>query len=148
MELDPRDYDLRELRAAAGTETTHRDLSSMTDVDPAAFESPEAKLAFEVLSGDGPSSRPYLSGVPEGHLAELLVLQWLEYLVARGGVQGALKTLRYYRDLEWVDEAAETQLRVYLSALEEPRGNPPGLTAEDHRVSLTFVERLASLSGR
>ncbi|ERH10927.1 MAG: putative archaeal flagellar protein D/E [halophilic archaeon J07HX64] len=148
MELNPRDYDIQELREAAGADPSHRELSSMTDVDPAAFESPEAQLAFNILSGDGPTSRPYLSGAPDGHLAELLVLQWLEYLVARTGVHGTLKTLDYYRDLGWIDEDAERQLRTYLSALDGPRSDPPGLTADDHRTSLCFVERLASLSGR
>lgn len=148
MGLNPRDYDVHELREAAGADPGPRDLSAVTDVDPAAFDSPAAELAFAELAGDGPSSRPYLSRVPEGHLAELLVFQWLEYLVARAGVHGTLNTLSYYRDLEWIDEAAEARLRAYLSALEDPRGEPPGLATEDHRVSLRFLKRLGSLADR
>lgn len=147
MNLDPHEYNIRELREAAGANPAQQDLSSATDVDPVTFASVEAELAFAELAGDGPSSRPYLSGVPEGHLAEMIVFQWLEYLAARAGVHGTLKALRYYHELEWINEAALKHLRLYLSELEDPRGTPSGLSTEDHRVSLRFVERLGSLAG-
>jgi flagellar protein FlaE len=160
MELNPRDYDLRELRQAAGTEgdgggprrrpevaEAGRDRSrrGAAGADPTRFESEEAELAYAELAGEVPRERPYLRSLPGGSMAEVLVFRWLEYLVERADIQGTLTALRYYRDIEWLTETAENQLRDYLGGLDEPPGDAPGLAAHDHRTSLRFLTKLAAL---
>jgi flagellar protein FlaE len=149
MGLNPRDYDIRELREAAGMDPEgQRDRSWTAGPDPVTFDSIEAELAFSELAGDVPASRPYLSTVPRGYLAELYVFRWLEYLVDRSGVHETLDALGLYQELDWIDAAVEQQLRTYLSLLNDPHYDPPGLSSDDHQVTLRFLERLSALAER
>jgi hypothetical protein len=104
-----------------------------------------SELAYASLSGQTGRERPYLRALPGGLTTELVVLEWLEGLVARAGCDGAADALAYYADIDWLTEGAADHLQDYLAGLQEPSTEPPGLTTEDHRTSLRYLVRLAGL---
>jgi hypothetical protein len=104
-----------------------------------------SELAYASLSGQAGRKRPYLRALPGGVTTDLVVLEWLEGLVARAGCDGAADALAYYADIDWLTEGAADHLQDYLAGLQEPSTDPPGLTTEDHRTSLRYLVRLAGL---
>lgn len=104
-------------------------------------------LPYAALTDAAAQERPYLRSLPGSATTDLLVLQWLEGLVERGGIEGARNALEYYRDIDWVTEEAAANLQAYLGGLPEPTADPPGLTTDDHRTSLEFIVHIAGPGG-
>jgi hypothetical protein len=185
MAIDPRNYDLDELRAASGTPRTAdpgteagvagdaRNADTDTDTDdrwpgdwhdglrgrrPTAPDAgrPTADAAFEAsvardlaaLDRDADDlTRPYLPALPAALPAEMLIFDWLEFLLLRAGRESVADAIAFYESVGWVGADAADTLDAYLSGLDEPRsGARNGLDAADHRVSLHYVARLASLT--
>ncbi|MFB6105671.1 MAG: FlaD/FlaE family flagellar protein, partial [Halobacteriaceae archaeon] len=63
------------------------------------------------------TSRPYLRGLPDGYAVDLLVMEWLEYLVVEAGPAGSRAAIGYYEDIEWLDAAAADALRAFLPGI-------------------------------
>lgn len=186
MSLDPRRYDLDELRAASdapdadgtdggartiestpGWDATHattgtdRD-SGVVSTTPDTGERADgrnrpAAAAFETAvvrdlavrdATDGADERPYLSALPGSFVAEALLFEWLEFLVLRAGHDSATAALTYYERIGWLGAEAAAALDTYLSGLNEAGVDGDGeLDADDHRMSLHYVARLAALRG-
>lgn len=173
--LNPREYDLDELRDVAGVdvrvdggEASEARRSSSGEgsefdggeAEPTDFGRPLPAADLVTLArqyrelaarGDEPDGDALpLAGVPDDAGSVMLTLEWLDFLVYRAGVHGALGALDYYRDVGWLTGRAERQLRSYLRGLDAPGGRAGGLDAldaRDHRQSLLFVTRLASGGG-
>ncbi len=152
MTVDPREYDLAELRAMAGVDTPRSD----ADIDAPRIELPASesvhrgRLRRELLvlgeATDG-LQKPYLGSLPANRNAEAIVFEWLDFLLTVGGFGGATDALRYYQMLGWVSEDARATLETYLDGFPDPRTSGDGrLTVEDHRESLAFVAQLRALS--
>ncbi|PSQ21726.1 flagella E [Halobacteriales archaeon QS_9_67_15] len=124
MTINPRDYDLNELREMA----RKRD-----DVDR-----------------DDPRSenleKPYLRGVPDTYAAEFVVFEWLEFLLMHAGYQGAAEALQYYESIDWITEDVAGQLNDYLLGIDE-NGSSEGsdLDVDDHMLSLVYVAKLTGM---
>jgi hypothetical protein len=135
-------------RTTHGNETRRREAAGSEP--PASGRAPGAGrsgLASAALTGAASQERPYLRSLPGGAATELLVLQWLEGLVERAGIQGAHDALAYYRTIDWLTEDAAANLQDYLGGLPDPAGDPPGLTTADHRTSLEFLVHIAGHHG-
>lgn len=166
MSLNPRDYDTDELRslngARAGDEADAErpplraryealDLAGEADAgrsraDRRVRASQLERLYF--LASATPAAaldRPYLRVLPQTQLGERLVVDWLEYLVDRGGRERATEALAYYRSVDWLSPAVEETLREYLTAYPADSGHASPLGVEDHRLSLLYVAKLATL---
>jgi len=86
-------------------------------------------------------TKPYLSTVPEGFAAELLVVEWLEFLVEEGGVRESARALEYYERIDWLDERVADELQAYLRGFD---GDGDGsLTIEHHTQSLRYIGQLS-----
>jgi flagellar protein FlaE len=90
--------------------------------------------------------RPHLDAVPDHYAAEIIVFDWLAYLLERGGFKGAMEAIRYYRNAGWYGEAVESQLLDYLRGLPADDGHGDSLSVADHQDSLVYLSRLAALS--
>lgn len=175
--LNPREYDVEELRDVAGVEvrvdggeaevaTFGRPLPAADLVTLARQYRELAARGREPDGNSGGQRRPSsergsdgrtpdgealpLDGVPDDAGSVMLTLEWLDFLVYRAGVHGALGALDYYRDVGWLTGRAERQLRSYLRGLDAPGSGTGGLgalDARDHRQSLVFVSRLAAGDG-
>lgn len=159
MTINPRDYDLDELRkmarergAEAGDGDVDIDESEVglgvgTDEVPSSG-SFRAGLYRELLPLEAGSdaSKPYLDGLPEHYSGEHLVFEWLEFLLLHAGYQGASEALDYYESVDWLTEDVESELNDYLLGIENKgAGGGDDLDIDDHLLSLVYVAKLASM---
>jgi archaellum component FlaD/FlaE len=181
MAIDPRNYDLDELRAASGAPRAV-DPDADEDEDgavaddrnawpgewhdglpggrcgrdgterPAADAAFEASVTRDVVALDRAADdleRPYLPALPASMAAEALLLEWLEFLLLQAGRESVADALAFYESIGWLGADAADALAAYLSGLDDRRANADNdLDADDHRVSLHYVARLASIGGR
>jgi flagellar protein FlaE len=170
MTINPKDYDLDELRkmarergssdASVGEDSGRPDPGS--DADPAEMDwdsvggtpgTPSndpfrARLYRELLplaGGQSDTEKPYLPALPETQGAELLIFEWLEFLLAKGGFKGATEALTYYEDVDWITEDVESTLGDYLLGIDEPSGEASTLDVDDHLLSLVYVAKLLAM---
>lgn len=110
----------------------------------------------ETVEEPEPSSRssgrsdekPYLDTLPGGYVVDLVVMEWLEFLVGEFGPEEAVRTIEYYERIEWISEPVSEQLLAFLEGLAdvEPGAGdelgPVELDIDDHIQSLTFISQL------
>ena len=146
MTLDPRDYDLGELRGG-------RDDGFLYPEDRERSRDPEdvlrsthyrELLLLQSRSDAADLEKPYLASVPSTYEGEVELFEWLEFLVEKGGFKRTHDALRHYRSLGWLTDDVEHALRDYLAGL--PEVDSRGTSAfdqSDHLLSLIYVGRLA-----
>jgi len=158
MTINPRDYDLNELREMArkrGDEDlppedpTEVEWGALDEEGPSAPDSLRSGLYRELLplvgAGDG-MEKPYLEGIPDTYAAEFVVFEWLEFLLMHSGYQGATDAIHYYESIEWVDEDVASQLDDYLLGIgDEAATETTELDVDDHMLSLVYVAKLAAM---
>jgi len=167
--IDPRNYDLDELRSASVGQPavgSQDEWPAAVDDEEASSEPseddgddpdrPAAAVAFEAAIArdlatldDGTVERPYLPTLPASLSAEALLFEWVEYLVLQAGRESVADAFDFYERVGWLGSDAAGMLDRYLSGVDDPRANTGnGLDADDHRVSLHYIARLASFSQR
>lgn len=162
MSINPRDYDLNELRRMArehggktnGGEVGEADIGGLGRMDErqdsaTAGGSFRAGLYRELLpleAGSGETTKPYLQGLPEHYAGEHLVFEWLEFLFLHAGYQGATEALDYYESVGWITEDVEAALGDYLLGIEDTAASETNdLDVDDHMLSLVYIAKLASM---
>jgi flagellar protein FlaE len=162
MSINPRDYDLNELRRMArerggktgtgGTEADEADIGlgsvGPSDESLGSGGSFRAGLYRELLPLEAGSdaSKPYLHGLPEHYAGEHLVFEWLEFLLLHAGYQGAMEALDYYESVGWITEDCESTLHDYLLGLDDATANDGNdLDIDDHLLSLVYIAKLSSM---
>jgi len=154
MTTNPHDYDPNELRGASeppdGVFLGSGDNGEVTGRSPLGADDRTRSDQYRELfllqqtSGEGGLTRPYLDSLPQSYAAEMVVFEWLEFLVDEAGFRRTLDVLRYYRSIEWITEGVEALLRDYLSSFDDT-GPGDDLDRSDHLRSLVFVARLAAM---
>ena len=88
---------------------------------------------------------PYLASLPGSYMAEIMVLEWVEYLVEVSGSHGAMRAVRQYREYGWISAPVREALDEYVMLVADDDESPSEteLTVEHHSASLTYVSRLA-----
>jgi flagellar protein FlaE len=84
--------------------------------------------------------KPYLGALPSGVATDLLVTEWLEFLVDQAGVREAASALRYYESIGWIGPAVAASLSDRLDGFDG--GGSGTLTRADHSRSLRYVSQL------
>lgn len=162
MSLNPRRYDVRELRSLAGQPRAGADGAprerTLRRPNRSRAEQAARSAAFTELlqrqrglrqapDGDQPpltdGERPYLTEVPATPDAEHEIGAWLGYLVDVGGHLRSRDALSYYAEIGWMTEDVATVLERRLHGFEPPRHDRP-FTPADHRISLVSLVRLVS----
>lgn len=87
--------------------------------------------------------------LPDRYGAEVIVFEWLDFLIEKAGFENTGNALSYYADIGWVSEAAYESLRSYMYGFSDVdrfgSAGPASLDMSDHVLSLVYVARLASL---
>ena len=102
------------------------------------------------LSGGG--RKPYLTELPADYVGDLLVMEWLEFLVSESDVTDAVRAIHYYERIEWVGADAAARLRDFLSGfgtIDRNLVDRPGtdqLVREHHTRSLRYITQLNGTS--
>jgi len=110
---------------------------------------------FEYVGSDdlsGSGRKPYLTELPADYVGDLLVMEWLEFLVSESDVTDAVRAIQYYERIEWVGADAAARLRDFLSGFGTVDRNlidRPGtdeLVREHHTRSLRYITQLNGTS--
>ncbi|WP_225741280.1 FlaD/FlaE family flagellar protein [Halorussus halophilus] len=117
--------------------------------EPDDTEPTEAEPATPVQSNSsGLDSKPYLARLPSGYVSDLVVMEWLEFLVTEFGADDAVRTITYYGDIGWISESVEEELLSFVGGFADVNEVDPGETGpaaleiDDHIQSLTFLSQL------
>lgn len=106
-------------------------------------------------SASGAPAKPYLADLPGGYGAELLVMEWLDYLVSESSVADAIRAVRYYHTVDWITEDVAGHLQSVLSGASRAPGKlaatdggrPAELSVDHHTRSLEYIAQLGGLDG-
>lgn len=129
---------------ASTPEPTIEPETSQPDATTSPEPAPPSEVARldEITPTDGQKSsgKPYLETLPDGFGAELLTVEWLEYLVTEVGIRETSRALEYYKTIGWLTDEAAAELDNYLDGLEaSDRG---ALSVEHHLRTLEYVDEL------
>lgn len=121
------------------------------DIDDSSARSNEATPAAEQPTSDD-GEKPYLADLPGGFGAELVVMEWLHYLVDESSVAEAMRAVRYYRTVDWIGDGVASHLQTVLSGMNPNRelaatdgGRPTELSVDHHTRSLEYISQLGDL---
>ena len=156
MSLNPRRYDVRELRRIADAPRAdgagapreralrqpNRNRAEQAARSAAFTELLQRQRGVRLNGGDA-VDRPYLTAIPASPAAEREIGEWLGYLVDVGGHVRARDVLSYYGELDWVGDDAVAALTRRLEGFDTPARDRP-FTPADHRISLVSIVRIAS----
>jgi len=165
MTINPRDYDLDELRKMARKRGERSGgLADEEDIpDPANLEMGMDDAEDEVLAGSSFRSglyrellpflsgedheKPYLAALPETYAAEFVVFEWLEFLLMHSGYKGADEAIAYYESIDWITESVQSDLSDYLLGIDESATNDGNdLSVDDHMLSLVYIAKLTAMT--
>ncbi|WP_299331420.1 FlaD/FlaE family flagellar protein [Haloplanus sp.] len=108
----------------------------------------DLQFAANTMMNDGKSmpTKPYLTHLPSGYVGDLLIMEWLEYLIEESDVNDAARAVEYYRRIQWLGEDAADELLDFLVGFgevdEDVTGAPTDLSIDHHVASLRYVSRL------
>lgn len=111
--------------------------------EPDSEPDPDLQFAERTLSDAPNAEKPYLRGLPDGYVADLLVLEWLEYLVDAGGRSEAESAIDYYETIRWIDGTGAEGLRSFMDGF-DTSDDEDRLTIHDHTQSLRYICQLSS----
>ncbi|MFB6139572.1 MAG: FlaD/FlaE family flagellar protein [Halosimplex sp.] len=111
------------------------------DPEPASDRAATAGTASDAEAVADSEGKPYLATLPEGLASELVVVEWLEYLVDRVGVRETARAIDYYETIDWVAEPVADDLQAYLRGF-DGSGGEEGLTIDHHTQSLRYISQL------
>lgn len=100
-------------------------------------------------TGADESPKPYLTSLPDAYVGDLLVIEWMEFLVENSDVTDAARAVRYYERIDWVAPAVARTLEEYLvgfgsvNVAETDGPAAPGLSLSHHVHSLEYVQALS-----
>ncbi|MCD2205000.1 FlaD/FlaE family flagellar protein [Halobacterium sp. KA-6] len=117
-----------------------------TSVDEPTSAAPAAPGLGFASNGD----EPHLTEPPTGYLADVVALEWLDYLLSEFGPKNTVRTLNYYERIGWIGEPVRDHLFDYLEGLTDSdylyreEFGTTELTMDDHLESLDYIDELAS----
>lgn len=148
MTIDPGDYDPRELRELGSEDGPESviggNAGGMGSGDALRSSQRETLLMIEDTLEE--LSTPYLPELPDSYRGELLVLEWLEFLVGKAGRSETIEGLVYYTSIGWITKKVEIHLREYLRGVDPTPETPTPLDQDDHVTSLVYIARLDAMS--
>ena len=122
----------------------HSDTEPTTEPEPTtdaeAHSDTEPDTERRSRSGSPGTGKPYLATLPEGYAVDLIVVEWLEFLVEEAGVRETARAIDYYESIDWVDEQVADDLQEYLRGFESSTTGT--LTIDHHTQSLKYISQL------
>ena len=128
--------------ASAGTEADSENDSS----DDGGFE------FGHTTESEDDDARPYLTALPDEYVGDLLVIEWMEFLVENADVADAARAVRYYERIGWLAPDVARTLESYLvgfgrvNVAETDRPGTMELSQSHHVRSLEYVRSLSGES--
>lgn len=131
---------------AAGTEAGAHQPAPGAAAQPRS-QAPPQTGARQPVAGGAPGEKPYLRELPSGYVSDLLVMEWVEFLVTESSPAGAHRAITYYENVGWVGHRAADQLREFVDGHPEASAGDGAdgdgaLTMDHHTTSLRYVARI------
>ncbi|WP_449267321.1 FlaD/FlaE family flagellar protein [Halapricum hydrolyticum] len=129
---------------STGGEPTATDEPAETDAqanNAATTETEATASGGEQTEATASGGKPYLATMPEGYGSELIVIEWLEYLVGQVGIRSTAEAIDYYERIDWVSESVADSLQDYLRGFDDD-GSGGDLTIDHHTRSLKYIGQL------
>jgi len=160
MPPTPGDYDLRDLRRLADPNRETPDEfedggeqlpASPDDVLRHSQHEELVRLQSQFSTAGALPEKPYLDGLPDRYGAEVVVFEWLDFLINKAGFENTGNALEYYEEVGWLTERTREDLREYMRGFSEvesfdpDKPGPADLDVNDHVLSLVYIARLASV---
>ena len=154
------EYDLRELRRLADpNRETPEEFADEGETLPAApdellrhSERDElVRLQSQFSAAGALPEKPYLDRMPDQYSTEVVVFEWLDFLINKAGFENTGNALEYYAEVGWITEDVREDLREYMRGFSEVESfdpdmpGPADLDVDDHVLSLVYIARLASV---
>jgi archaellum component FlaD/FlaE len=113
----------------------------------AGSHAPPRTGARQPVTGGAAGEKPYLRELPSGYVSDLLVMEWVEFLVTESSPAGAHRAITYYENVGWVGHRAADQLREFVdghpeASVDDEAGTDGALTMDHHTTSLRYVARI------
>jgi archaellum component FlaC len=129
---------------AVAAEETPQAESFASEPETAGETQAEGGQSSDGAAGSEPSEtsagKPYLDALPTGITGDLIVVEWLEYLVDELGVRGASEAIDYYETIDWITGEVAAGLDEHLG--EFGSGGRGSLAVEHHKQSLAYIDQL------
>ncbi|AGN00419.1 flagella protein [Salinarchaeum sp. Harcht-Bsk1] len=131
-------------------EPAHETGAHQPPAQPASQPAPQPPRtgARQPAMGGAGGEKPYLRELPSGYVSDLLVMEWIEFLVTESSPSGAHRAITYYENVGWIGHRAADQLREFVDGHpeasvdeDEPAGTG-ALTMDHHTTSLRYVARI------
>lgn len=148
-ESDGRTFD----ELSSGAESTTDEVAHGQDTDDgdgsltAKDESQSASPPDAVTA----PSKPYLADLPGGFGTEVVLMDWMDFLVSKSTVSDAIEAIRYYESVDWIGDEVASHLRTLLSGMGPTRkrgvadgGRSAALSVDHHTRSLEYISQLRS----
>lgn len=160
MPTNPGAYDLRDLRRLAdpdrGTPDVFDDEGETLPASPDEVlrhgqRDELVRLQSQFSAVGALPEKPYLDGLPGRYGAEVVVFEWLDFLINKAGFENTGNALDYYEEVGWITAETRRSLREYMRGFSEvesfdpERPGPADFDVDDHVLSLVYVARLASV---
>ncbi len=130
---------------------TESEPETALDTGEFEFEEPtqtvESQAAETTMGMRNGMQKPYLANLPAGYIVDLVVMEWLEFLVEEFGSEDAVRTIAYYEDIDWISEPVKEQLLAFIRGIADVAdvdtdATPATLGVDDHIRSLSFMSQL------
>lgn len=130
-------------------EDRDRSTSVNADTEPEPKSEPGPNSIAEETS-ESPSTsqstararKPYLDTLPSGYTDDLIVLEWIEYLIQQAGYRETTRAIEYYETIDWIAGDVADALQMRLRGFDGVNEGDRGLTIDHHTQSLEYISQL------
>ncbi|AOW80529.1 flagella-related protein E [Halodesulfurarchaeum formicicum] len=150
-ESEPESTPLPSEPASAGDNDTTAPAESVTDPQPGDDDgADEGDFQFGAATAADAADQPHLVDPPNGYLADVLLLEWLDYLVSEFDARNAIRAINHYERIGWIGEPMRDHCIGVLQGIADAEypyrdeSGPTDLTMDDHRRSLRYIEDLGT----
>jgi archaellum component FlaD/FlaE/archaellum component FlaC len=131
----------------AGREDTASEQAGETAQTDATHEESGFQFGAAAVSADGDG--PYLERPPDGYLSDVVMLEWLDFLVDAYDARNAVRAINYYERIGWIGEPMRDHCVEMVMGITDAdyvyrdEFGTTDISMADHRRSLGYVEELA-----
>jgi archaellum component FlaD/FlaE len=134
------DETVEEEPVAAATDAQPETTEQTTAAETTPTKTVEPTAGSGESASGSPDGKPYIASLPEGYGSDVILVEWLEFLVTEAGIRETSKAIDYYESVGWISEDVAAEMDEYLSGFQETgRGS---LVIDHHKQSLEFINQL------
>jgi archaellum component FlaD/FlaE/archaellum component FlaC len=126
------------------------DQAEASKSDPETGSRNDSGFQFGAARTAEAAEQPHLTRPPNGYLSDVVLMEWLEFLVTEFDARNAIRAINHYERIGWIGEPMRDHCFEVLQGMADGKypyrdeSGPTDLTMDDHRRSLRYIEDLAT----